>query len=197
MTSEAYVPKRYESLENPFAHKLRKRSHQGSGLCGCLRCCCCCFSICHCCICIIFILIILLVGIGLALFYLVKRNSFDIRKESKVYSDVVIVVKADNQNEDIGLDYLDNEVGIMYLGSQLSSGQIPPFLQPGKNTTKVNVELKGENEFVKLPIRLAIKDLIHLRKVVVNVNCSVVIDKLEANKSPKISDKVFTYGIEF
>ncbi|KAL5132229.1 NDR1/HIN1-like protein 6 [Glycine soja] len=68
-------------------------------------------------------------------------------KESKVYSDVVIVVKADNQNEDIGLDYLDNEVGIMYLGSQLSSGQIPPFLQPGKNTTKVNVELKGENEF--------------------------------------------------
>lgn len=56
-------------------------------------------------------------------------------------------MKADNQNEDIGLDYLDNEVGIMYLGSQLSSGQIPPFLQPGKNTTKVNVELKGENEF--------------------------------------------------
>ncbi|KAG5141048.1 hypothetical protein JHK84_034816 [Glycine max] len=75
------------------------------------------------------------------------KLSFDIRKESKVYSDVVIVVKADNQNEDIGLDYLDNEVGIMYLGSQLSSGQIPPFLQPGKNTTKVNVELKGENEF--------------------------------------------------
>uniref|UniRef100_A0A0R0HK67 Late embryogenesis abundant protein LEA-2 subgroup domain-containing protein n=1 Tax=Glycine max TaxID=3847 RepID=A0A0R0HK67_SOYBN len=166
MTSEAYVPKRYESLENPFAHKPRKRSHQGSGLCGCLR------------------------------------------KENKVYSDVVIVVKADNQNEDIGLDYLDNEVGIMYLGSQLSSGQIPPFLQPGKNTTKVNVELKGENEFgekgkipllitVKLPIRLVIKDLIHLRKVVVNVNCSVVIDKLEANKSPKILDKVFTYGIDF
>ncbi|KAG4972016.1 hypothetical protein JHK85_038437 [Glycine max] len=177
-TKAAYVPKRYESLENPFAHKPpRKRSRRGSGFCGCLR------------------------------------------KESKVYTDVVIVVKADNPNEEIGLDYLENEVGIMYVGSQLSSGQIPPFLQPGKNTTTVTVELKGENEFsvemqnhfmedqekgnipllitVKLPIRIVINDLIHLRKVVVNLNCSVVIDKLEVNKSPKILDKVFSYGIEF
>ncbi|KAL5151823.1 NDR1/HIN1-like protein 6 [Glycine soja] len=231
-TKAAYVPKRYESLENPFAHKPpRKRSRCGSGFCGCLRCCCCCFSFCRCCICTIFIIIILLVGIGLALFYFIKPKvpsydiehinvkSFDIRKESKVYTDVVIVVKADNPNEEIGLDYLENEVGIMYVGSQLSSGQIPPFLQPGKNTTTVNVELKGENEFsvemqnhfmedqekgnipllitVKLPIRIVINDLIHLRKVVVNLNCSVVIDKLEVNKSPKILDKVFSYGIEF
>ncbi|KAK7401969.1 hypothetical protein VNO78_13876 [Psophocarpus tetragonolobus] len=231
MTSEAYVPKKYESLENPFANKKPSRHHHSSSGCGCFRICCCFCSCCRCCICIILVIIILLVGIGLALYYLVKPNvpsydiedidvkSFDVRKENNVYSNVMVVVKAQNPNQDIGLDYLENEVGIMYSGSILSSGQIPPFLQPGKNTTMINVELKGENKFdvemenqfikdskeekiplliiVKLPIRLVIKDFIHLRKFVVNVNCSLVIDKLEANTKPNILEKDFTYGIKF
>ncbi|TKY48849.1 YLS9 protein [Spatholobus suberectus] len=230
MTSEAYGPPRYVTLENQdHGHKARR--HRGSSGCGCLSCCCCCCSCCRCCIFMILFIIIVLVGIVVGLYCLLKPNipsynfesidikSFDIQKENKVYTDMVIAVKAENPNEDVGLDYLKNEVGVMYKGSQLCSGQIPPFLQPGKNTTTINVELKGQAEFgpqmqsqlmqdqkegkipllitVKLPIRLVIHDLVHLRKFVVSVNCSVVIDKVEANKRPNILEKYFTYGVEF
>jgi len=241
MTSEVYVPRGYVSLEKqeyavparPYGYKPHRRHHHGgSGICGCLSCCCCVCSCCRCCICIILIIIILLVGIGLALYYLIKPivpsydfeqidiKSFDMRNDDMLYTDVMVVVKAENPNEDIGIDYLeDNKVRIMYSGAQLCSGQIPPFLQPGKNITMINVELKGETEFgaqmqnrfmedqklgkipllvtVTLPVRFVIKDLIHLKKVVANVNCSLIIDKLEPNKKPKILDKDFTYGIEF
>ncbi|KAK7335500.1 hypothetical protein VNO80_27382 [Phaseolus coccineus] len=247
MTSEAhspnvYVPNVYVPIQKqeyaappprPYGYKPHRRHHHGgSGICGCFSCmCCCCCSCCRCCICIILIIIIILVGIGLALYYLLKPvvpsydleqidiKSFDIRKDDKLYTEVMVVVKAENPNEEIGMDYLENRFRIMYSGSELCSGQIPPFLQPGKNITKIKVELKGETEFgaqlqnrftedqdlgkipllvtVKLPIRFVIKDFVHLKKVVVNVNCSVLIDKLEPNKKPSILEKDFTYGIEF
>jgi len=38
---------------------------------------------------------------------------------------------------------------------------------------------------VKVPIRLVIDNFIHLRKFVVNVNCSLDIDQLRPNKRPK------------
>nr|KYP53407.1 hypothetical protein KK1_024789 [Cajanus cajan] len=50
---------------------------------------------------------------------------------------------------------------------------------------------------VRLPIRLVINDFIHLRKFVVHVNCSLVIDKVQPNKRPNILKKDFTYGIKF
>ncbi|RDX74858.1 NDR1/HIN1-like protein 6, partial [Mucuna pruriens] len=236
-----YGPKTYASLESqgyaagypPRDHKKKRRHHlDGPSGCGCLSFCCCCFfSYCRCCICIILIIIILFVAIALSLYYLFKPyvpsydfqnidvKSFDIGKEDKVRSDIVLVVNAHNPNEHIGLDYLENEVGIMYSGSQICSGQIPPFLQPGKNTTSIDVELKGEIELgpeiqnnfmedqkeqkipllviVRLPIRLVINDFIHLRKFVVSVNCSLVIDKVQPNKRSNILDKDFTYGVEF
>ncbi|XP_027343328.1 NDR1/HIN1-like protein 6 [Abrus precatorius] len=166
-----------------------------------------------------------------ALFYLLKPHipsynidsinvkGFDFRKNNKIYSDIAVVVKAENPNEEFELDYLDNEVRLMYSGSQLCEGGFPPFLQPGKNTTTVNVELKGESDFdsemqhnlmndqkaknipllitVKLPIRVVVDDMVHLRKFVVYVNCSLVIDQLEPNKTPSILSKDFTYEIEF
>ncbi|KAJ1410695.1 Late embryogenesis abundant protein [Sesbania bispinosa] len=121
MTSDAYH-KRYVALEGqygppPHAHYAphRHKAHRGSSGCGC--------------------------GCGLALSLDVK--AFDIRGDNKIYSDIVVVVKAENPNEGIGLEYLDNKVNIMYSGSTLCSGNFPPFLQPHKNTTKVNMELKG------------------------------------------------------
>ncbi|CAJ1956548.1 unnamed protein product [Sphenostylis stenocarpa] len=232
MKSEAYAPAGHATYPRPYGYKPHRHDHRGSsGLCGCLRCCCWCCSCCRCCIYIILFIIILLVGIGLVLYYLIKPvvpsydleqidiKSFDIRKDDKLYTDVEVVVKAENPNKDIAMDYLENEVGIMYSGSQLCSGQIPPFLQPGKNTTTLKVEMKGESEFgaqmqnrlmedeklgkipllitVRLPIRFVIEDIVHLKKIVAKVNCSVLLDKLEPNKKPSILSKDFTYGVGF
>ncbi|XP_057455480.1 NDR1/HIN1-like protein 6 [Lotus japonicus] len=246
MTSQAYnVPQRYVSLEKQgqhgnstmpppyYGHQVppRHHSHRSRGGCGCLRLFCCCCGWCRCCLCTIFIFIFLSVGIVVALYYLFKPiiptynvenldvKAFDLQSMNKISSDIVVVVKAENPNEGIGLQYLENEVTMIYLGTEICRGQFPPFLQPGKNTTLFNVDLKGETEFdaekqhqlmqdqkeghipllitVKIPIRLVIDDIIHLRKVVVNVNCSVVIDQLQPNKKPNILKKDFTYGVEF
>ncbi|BAT92271.1 hypothetical protein VIGAN_07095800 [Vigna angularis var. angularis] len=168
MTSEAYgPPKGYVSIEKqeyggyprPYGYNPRRR-RGGFGLCGCLKClCCCCGSCCRCCIYMILFIIIVLVAIGVALYYLIKPivpsydfegieiNSFEMRKDDMLYTDIVVVVKAENPNEDIGMDYLENEVTVTYSGAELCSGEIPPFLQPGKNITNINVELKGETKF--------------------------------------------------
>ncbi|XP_029129604.1 NDR1/HIN1-like protein 6 [Cajanus cajan] len=228
MTPETYVLKN----QSPFyGHKPARRSHRSSGGCGCLSLCCCCFGWCRCCLCIILFIIILLVALALCFYYLLKPNipsydfesidvvAFELRKENKVYTDVVVIVKADNPNKNIWLDYLENNIGVIYSGSKLCSGQIPPFLQPGNNITTVKAELKGESQLsseiesqfmedqkeekipllvvVRLPIRLVINDFIHLRKFVVHVNCSLVIDKVQPNKRPNILKKDFTYGIKF
>ncbi|XP_061337599.1 NDR1/HIN1-like protein 6 [Gastrolobium bilobum] len=241
MTSEVYVPKGYVSLENqsyrgppPYGRKVPYHSNRGSRGCGCglLRCCCYCLSCFRCCFCCIFIFILILVAIVVGLYYLVKPTiptynvenldvkAFDIRKDNKLYTEIAVVVKAENPNKDIGLDYGENNaVSLIYSGSELCWGKMPPFLQPGKNTTMVNVVLKGESDFgpekqnqfmqdqkngnipvlitVKVPIRLVIDDFIHMRKFVVNVNCTVVIDQLQPNIRPNIKKKDFTYGIEF
>ncbi|KAK7324728.1 hypothetical protein VNO77_28527 [Canavalia gladiata] len=244
MSSDPYAHQRYVSLQNqgyvsgppPYGYGRkppRYHHHSGSGcLCGCLKFFCCCFySCCRCCICAFFIFILILVIIIMVLYYLLKPdipsyniqgidiNTFDLKIDNKLFSNISIVVKADNPNEGIGLNYLDNEVRLLYSGSQLCSGAFPPFLQPERNVTTFNVTLKGESEFgpemqqhlmqeqdkgtihlliaVRLPIRLVVDDLIHLRKFVVNINCSMIIDHLEQNKKPNILRKDFIYGIEF
>lgn len=233
MTSETYVPRRYVELENPYGHKgHRHHHHRRSGGCGCLSwwCCCCFFGCCRWIFCTILIIIILLVGICVGLYFLLKPkipsydienidiNSFEMRNDNKVYLDVVVIVKAENPNSDIGLNYLENEFGVMYEESQLCSGQLTPFVQAVKNTTTVNVELKGENQFshelrsqfmqdqkkgkipllitVRLPIRLVFYDFIHLKKFVVSVNCSLVIDKVQPHTKPNILEKDYTYDID-
>ncbi|XP_004487379.1 NDR1/HIN1-like protein 6 [Cicer arietinum] len=144
-------------------------------------------------------------------------KNFDLRKDDKLHSDIDVFVKAENPNQEIGLDYLENEVSIIYSGSIICKGKFPIFLQPVKNITNFNVTLKGDSDFgpemqsrliieqklghipllvvVKLPIRLVISDFFHLRKFVVNVNCSLVIDQLQHNKRPKILKKEFTYDV--
>lgn len=143
---------------------------------------------------------------------------FDL-KGNKLYTDIAVSVKAENPNQGIGLEYLENEVTIMYSGSLLSKGSFPSFTQPGKNTTIVNVGLKGDIDFgpymqnqlladqkmghiplliiVKVPVRVVLDDFIRLRRFFFNVNCSLVIDQLQPNKRPKILEKAFMYEILF
>ncbi|XP_058776862.1 NDR1/HIN1-like protein 6 [Vicia villosa] len=144
-------------------------------------------------------------------------NNFDLQKSNNLHTDINVVMKAVNPNADIGLDYLQNEVSISYSGTKISVGKFQPFLQKGKETTIFNVTLKGDSDFdpilqnkllldqnlghipllimVKVPVRIVIDDLIHLRKFVVDVNCSLVIDQLKQNKKPNILKKDFTYDI--
>ncbi|KAK7272361.1 hypothetical protein RJT34_28899 [Clitoria ternatea] len=240
MTSDDYVPKKYTSLESqgyagsPSHGGYAPRQHslgRSSVCCGCLRCCCCCCSCCRCCICSILIILLILVALVLGLYYLIKPIipsynvesfkvvTFDVKNSNRVYTDIVVVMKAENPNEGVGLDYLENEIRLIYAGTQLSSGQFPSFLQPGKNISMLNVELKGEAEFddelqnkfiqddqaeyipllitVRLPIRLVLDDLIHLKKFVVYVNCSLIIDQVDPKKQPNILEKHFTYAVEF
>lgn len=238
MTSDYYAPKRYVSLQNqqhpvPHGHYVPPRyrpHHHGSRTCGCLRCCCCFFGLCRCCICIILIFILLFVIIVATIYYFVKPHvptynvenleikAFDF-KGNKLLSTIAIVVKAENPNEYVGFNYLENQVSIMYSESQICSGNFPPFEQPGKNTTTINVVLNGESDFgpeiqqdllqdqkmghipllimVKVPVRLVVDDFIHLSRFVVHLNCSLVIDQLQPNKKPTILKKEFSYGMDF
>jgi hypothetical protein len=145
----------------------------------------------------------------------INVRDFALQNNNKLHTEIFIVMKAENPNENIGFDYLENQVSIMYSGSEFCAGQFDPFVQLGNETTIFNMTLKGDSDFgpelqnqllqdqnsgqipllivVKVPIRLVIDDFIHLRKIVVNVNCSLVIDKLQPNKSPKILKKEFTY----
>ncbi|OIW18421.1 hypothetical protein TanjilG_10285 [Lupinus angustifolius] len=177
----------------------------------------------YCCYCLL-LLILVTVTIILAFYYLLRPHvptynidylnltTFDIHDDNKLYSEVGLIVNAENQNEIIGLEHDgENRITIMYSGSQLCSGNFTPFLQPGKNTTKINVVLKGQVGFdqemqqdlmqhnkegnipllimVKAPIRLVIDEFIHLKKFVVNVNCSLVVDHLQPHQNPKILKK--------
>ncbi|KAE9599856.1 hypothetical protein Lal_00046137 [Lupinus albus] len=185
----------------------------------------------YCCYCLL-LLILVMVTIILAFYYLLRPHvptynidylnltTFDIHDDNKLYLEVVLIVNADNPNEIIGLEYMgENRISIMYSGSQLCSGNFTSFLQPGKNTTKINVVLKGKIGFdqgmqldlmqhnkegniplliiVMVPIRLVIDEFIHLKKFVVYVNCSLVVDHLQPYQKPKILKKDFTYAVNF
>ncbi|KAK7290911.1 hypothetical protein RIF29_05689 [Crotalaria pallida] len=241
--SGPYVPNPYAPLEKqghylgpppPYRHNVpRYRPHRrSSGGCGFFRCCCCClFSLFRGCCCCLLILILLLVALIIAFYYFLNPHiptynidnfdvtNFDMTKDNKLYTEFAIDVKAENPNEDIGLEYGENSISIMYSGSQISSGIFPPFLQPGKNVTNMNVVLKGQIDFdqrmqadlmlhtnegyipllimVNVPIRLVIHDFIRSKKLHVNVNCSLVIDSFLKQKKPKILKKYFTYGAHF
>lgn len=219
MSPDYYVPKKYVSLNDQKRHH---HSNRGKKKCGCLRWCCCC-------ICSIILIIIMLVAIGTALYYFLEPKvptynvenleikAFDLQSGDKLHAGINVVLKAVNPNQNIALDYLNNDVKMIYSGSTLCSGKFPPIKQPGHATTNLNVTLKGDIDFgselqsqlfqdqkigripllimVKVPIKLVIVDFIHLRKFFVDVNCSMVIDQLLPGKRPNILKKDVTYDI--
>jgi len=216
MANEFYVPKKNESLNDRRGYN----SHRGKKKCGFLRCCCCCICTIFL-ILIIIILAIALTVYFLdpkVPTYNVENldvKDFDLHDGNKLRTSINVVLKATNPNQYIALDYLDNKVGMQYSGSTLCLGNFPPTLQHGHATTNLNVVLKGDADFgptmqlqllkdqkmgyipllilVKVPIQLVIADFIHLKKFVVRVNCSMVIDSLEPNKKPKVLKKEFAY----
>ncbi|KEH39103.1 hypothetical protein MtrunA17_Chr2g0324111 [Medicago truncatula] len=216
MANEFYVPKKYDSLNDRRGY----HSHRGKKKCGFLRCCCCCICTLFLILIIIILAIALTVyfldpKVPTYNIDNLDIKDFNIKNGIKLHTNINVVLKATNPNKYIALDYLSNEVSMAYSGSILSSGHFPPTLQHGHATTNLNVILKGDADFgptmqlqllkdqkmgyipllimVKVPIQLVIADFFHLKKFVVRVNCSMVIDSLEPNKKPKILKKVLTY----
>uniref|UniRef100_A0A6N2M2E7 Late embryogenesis abundant protein LEA-2 subgroup domain-containing protein n=1 Tax=Salix viminalis TaxID=40686 RepID=A0A6N2M2E7_SALVM len=104
---------------------------------------------------------------------------------------------------------------VAYSDSTLCSGKLPAFHQPGVNTTLIQVVLTGKSEFgsglqealmdnretgkipllvmVSAPISVVLKSF-PLREVVVNVNCSLVVDNLAPNKKVRILSSEYAYA---
>ncbi|KAF5726393.1 hypothetical protein HS088_TW22G00071 [Tripterygium wilfordii] len=134
------------------------------------------------------------------------------------FLEFTVAVKAENPNEQIGFIYgKDGSVMVSYQGSTLCSGKIPNFRQPGKNTSTLNIVLKGKSEFgnglqealmdnrnsgkiplvvqVKAPVTVVIGEF-PLREIVALVNNSLVVDNLSPHKKAKILSSQITYGFE-
>ncbi|KAK2983210.1 hypothetical protein RJ640_015715 [Escallonia rubra] len=125
-----------------------------------------------------------------------------------INTEFVVSVKADNPNNAIGVIYgHDSSVVVLYKETTFCSGKLPAFYQGHKNTTVMKLDLKGKSEFgsglqealtqnqnsgrvpilvkVKAPVTVVLFQ-IPLRKIVVYVNCSLVLDSLSPNKKPGI-----------
>ncbi|KAG6738024.1 hypothetical protein POTOM_059560 [Populus tomentosa] len=145
-------------------------------------------------------------------------NAFNMAPDFSLYTEFVVVVKANNPNKEIAFTYgKDSSVVVAYSDSTLCSGKIPAFHQPFDNTTMIRVVLTGKSEFgsglqealmdnretgripllviVKAPISVMVKSLA-LRQVMVNVNCSLVVDNLAPNKRVRILSSTYTYAFE-
>jgi hypothetical protein len=145
-------------------------------------------------------------------------NAFNMAPDFSLYTEFVVVVKANNPNKEIAFTYgKDSSVVVAYSDSTLCSGKLPAFHQPFENTTMIRVVLTGKSEFgsglqealmdnretgripllviVKAPISVMVKSLA-LRQVMVNVNCSLVVDNLAPNKRVRILSSTYTYAFE-
>ncbi|GAV81899.1 LEA_2 domain-containing protein [Cephalotus follicularis] len=206
----------------PRYHSANPHSKSGGNCC--LRCICCCYC---------FLIILVLISAALAFYlyslyqpkipsYKLDRfevQAFNIQSDFSVNTEFSVTVKAENPNEHIGFTYgEDSSVIVAYQDTTLCSGKLPAFHQPEKNTSMINVVLKGKSEFgsglqealmenqdsgripllveVKAPVKVTIVQL-QLREVVVFVNCSLVVDSLSANKKPQILSTKYSYDIQF
>ncbi|XP_042518784.1 NDR1/HIN1-like protein 6 [Macadamia integrifolia] len=190
---------------------------KGNSCCKCL-CCCCCF---------LFILILFVISIAILFYHYYKPkvpsykvqgldvSAFNVAPDFSLYTEFIVNVKAENNNENIGITYgKDSAVTVVYSDSTLCSGKLPAFYQGHKNTTLMKVALKGKSEFgtglqeafmenrhtgkiplvimVRAPVSVKVGEF-PMKQIVVHVNCSLVVDNLAPNK--KIGILSSTYNI--
>ncbi|XP_042479360.1 NDR1/HIN1-like protein 6 [Macadamia integrifolia] len=189
----------------PQYHSMIPKKKGGS----CFKCICCCF-------CFLLILILILLSVALLFYHFYKPkvpsykvqgmevSTFKVDRDLSLYTEFVVNVRAENPNENIGINYgKDSSVAVSYSGTKLSSGKLPTFHQGHKNTTLMKVVLSGKSEFgsglqealmdnrrtgripllimVKAPVIVMLGEYA-MREIVVLVNCSIVVDNLSPNK---------------
>ncbi|KAL9342620.1 hypothetical protein Peur_065945 [Populus x canadensis] len=144
-------------------------------------------------------------------------NAFNMAPDFSLYTEFAVTVKANNPNTGISFIYgKESSVVVAYSDSTLCSGKLPAFHQPGVNTTMIQVVLKGKSEFgsglqevlmdnretgkipllvmVNAPVSVVLKSF-PLREVIVNVNCSLVVDNLSPNKRVRILSSEYAYAV--
>ncbi|CAK7349867.1 unnamed protein product [Dovyalis caffra] len=198
-------------------------SHHHSHGHGCLKCVCCCFCFL---IILIIILASLLSVIYITLDprmpeYNVESfevNAFNLATDFSLYTEFAVTVKANNPNKGIAFTYgKDSSVVVAYTDSTLCSGKLPAFHQPYMNTSMIHVVLKGKSEFgsglqealtdnsktgripllviVNAPVSVMVQSF-PLKQVMVNVNCSLVVDNLAPNKRVRILSSSYAYAVQ-
>ncbi|WCJ30683.1 hypothetical protein M5689_012228 [Euphorbia peplus] len=203
----------------PRYHNHKQRSTSFS----CLRCVCCCFCF--------WLLLIIFLAAAIVILYTVLQpqipkynidrfdvNAFNAQPDFSVYAEFVVLVKSDNPNLHIAINYgKDSSVVVLYKDSVLCTGKIPAFRQPQKNVTDISIVLKGKSEFgnglqeamtqnknkgkvpllvqVRAPVSLVVQDL-PLRQVTVLLNASLVVDNLAPHKKAKILSSKYAIGVE-
>ncbi|KZV23479.1 hypothetical protein F511_16835 [Dorcoceras hygrometricum] len=198
--------------------------HKRSSGKSCLRCICCCY-------CFLFLFIIILAALALYFYtifepripsYTVQNlevKSFDVKPDFSLNTELLVTVKADNPNTNIGFTYgAESSVVITYSDADLCHGKLPSFHQGHNNITMIKVDLKGRSEFgsglqealadsrkngkipllvkVKVPITVVVGDF-PLRQFKVFVNCSLIVDNLAPNKKIGILSRNTTFNFEF
>lgn len=176
---------------------------------------------CICCSCaFIFILLLLLLTAGIYLYIMyqpkipqysindMRVTTFDLRPDLSLYTEITIVVRAENPNERVGIIYgKEGAVAITYRGSTLSYGHLPVFRQGYRNTTVIKVVMRGRSEFgsglqealmenrrsgrvpvdvfVRVPVSLLLGSL-QTSQIRVVVHCALVLDSLSPTRKPNI-----------
>ncbi|XP_047337251.1 NDR1/HIN1-like protein 6 [Impatiens glandulifera] len=194
------------------------------GRSGCCLKCICCFY------CIIFLFLIILTVIALFIYLFFKPQlpsyyvedlqvqGFNVRNDLSLVAKFLVVVKSENQNENIGLIYGEgSSVSVLYSDLILCSGTLPSFYQGPKNITIMDVLMRGENRLgsglkeammdqmnnhkipllvmVKVPLRIVVADL-PTTQVTVFVNCSMLVDNLSPFSKLQIIITGYSVGFQ-
>ncbi|KAH0984280.1 hypothetical protein GBA52_011457 [Prunus armeniaca] len=194
----------------------------------CLRCYCCFY-------CCFFITLVVIIAAVVISFIIInprvpeyKINDFSVKAfnltpDFNLNAHFVITVKAENPNKQISIIYgKGSSVTLLYSGKKLCSGNVPDFTQPTKNTTMINVDLKGDlkgSDFggslgesfmekmksdripltvaVRVPVNAAMGNMHVLKDPMgIYVNCSMVVNNLsQPDKKVGISDT--KYDVDF
>ncbi|OIT01258.1 PREDICTED: uncharacterized protein LOC109230598 [Nicotiana attenuata] len=189
----------------------------------CLRCICCCY-------CILFFVILVVSAITFY-FYMIfqpKLPHYNVQAlEIKEFGyqphdftltiDIIVTIKAENPNKKIELTYGEaSSINMTYTDSTLCSGKLPAFRHGHKNTTIIQVELKGKSQFrsgqyeamqenekngkiplsvtAKVPVEVLVGET-PLKKFNVLANCSLIVNNLKPGKKADIVESKFTYSL--
>lgn len=185
------------------------------------------------CCCLLF-LVFLTLGLMISYFYTVyvphvpsykveklEVKAFDMRPDLTLNAQILVTVKANNPNTDIGFVYGDNgSVSLLFNESDvLCSGKPPHFFQSHNNITMIQIDLAGTSKVgpglqaaceenrkshtpvpllvtVEMPMRVVIEH-IPLREFRVYVNSSLMVDDLAPNKTIKIVSSDTMFHFEF
>ncbi|XP_009606975.1 NDR1/HIN1-like protein 6 [Nicotiana tabacum] len=188
----------------------------------CLKCICCCY-------CILFFIILLVSALAFY-FYTVYQpklphynvealevKEFGYQPDFTLTMAIIVTIKAENPNKAIELTYGEaSSMNVTYTDSTLCSGKLPAFHQGHKNTTIIQVELKGKSQFGsglyeamqenekngKVPLLVIVKVPVEvlfgtrrLKQFNVLANCSLIVNNLKAGKKAEIVESKFTYKL--